>query len=200
MKVHRILAAAGLTLVTACGSTSAIQANTAPRAHGQTPVARTATTSAAAALPAAGSLVHGPKGFPPAVSGGQLARPVANFHGTGLRMDPPPAGQVPSVAAAAAYAVCATERSNPCDRPAGPTMIAALATGIEGGTVRADGSVKPAFDLRLIWTLSWPKEMCILQLEPSPFQSYNSVSEVPCIRTMLVDATTGKYLGTYAAG
>jgi hypothetical protein len=79
-------------------------------------------------------------------------------------------------------------------------MIAVLATGKEGGTVRADGSVRPAFDHRLVWTLSWPKEMCILQPEPSPFESYNSVSEVPCIRTMVVDAAKDRYLGTYATG
>jgi hypothetical protein len=145
------------------------------------------------AVPAVGSPVSPPAGFPAGVSGGRQVATSGALPGDSAALTPVPTSVSPRVTAAKAYAAC-TGPAALCPRDAAPTVTLAYATSING---------KPLHQT-LVWALTWKGLPCppsagqeiddrLFSLSPEP-------TPVSCRQLMLVDATSGAYLFTETGG
>lgn len=99
------------------------------------------------------------------------------------------------VAIESAYAACA---SGVADCPGAPPAIAelALVTDSQYGQIQSSGAVDHSITARLSWVFTWTSISCPRRLGPKPPSRAPTASA--CDWLVIIDATTGEYLVTYA--
>ncbi len=127
------------------------------------------------------------------VDGGRQ-KTVENFPALGIKLEPPLPSQLPKLTELAAYNLCGTPALE-CGGPGTPTVAFALMTTDNGGAVNKDATVTPLAVKRPAFVLRWPSTPCT-PVGGARRTVTTSTAVTSCLFISLVDAVTGKALGS----
>ena len=140
--------------------------------------------------------VAAPSGYPPAIYVGPLTTPRHDAVGD-VDLGVPLATDIPRIAVAQAYAVCAQGEPG-CTRDKGPTITLALVTTPNAGQANSDGSITPTMNHSLAYVLTWDGVGC--PMGGPAGASFNPTPQSGCTAVNYVDANTGQSVYAYDGG